>query len=137
MNARPFEVFTHALRELGCIEGQNLAIERRYADGRPERLPALAAELATRHVDVFLVTSNNTAAAVRQLTTATPIVMTSAEEPISLGLVKGLACPGGNITGVALVAGPEIYGKNLEWLTAVLPPGARIGVLFNPTTSSK
>ena len=134
-NARPFEVFTQALRELGYIEGQNLAIERRYADGRPERLPALAAELTTRHVDVFLVTTNNTAEVVRQLTTTIPIVMTTAEEPVHFGLVKSLAHPGGNITGVAIVAGAEIYGKTLELLTAVLPPGARIGVLFNPTSS--
>ena len=61
--------------------------------------------------------------------------MTTAEEPVSFGLVKSLAHPGGNITGVAIVPGPEIYGKNLELLTAVLPPGARIGVLFNPTSS--
>jgi ABC-type uncharacterized transport system substrate-binding protein len=134
VNARPFEVFTQALRELGHIEGQNIAIERRYADGRPERLPALAAELATLHVDVFLVTTNNTAEAVQQLTTTIPIVMTTAEEPVHFGLVKSLARPGGNITGVAIVAGPEIYGKMLELLTALLPPGARIGVLFNPMT---
>jgi putative tryptophan/tyrosine transport system substrate-binding protein len=134
-NAQPFESFTQALRELGYIEGQNLAIERRYADGQPERMPALAAELATLHVDVFLVTTNHTAEVVQQLTTTIPIVMTTAEEPVHFGLVKSLARPGGNITGVASVAGPEIYGKTLELLTAVLPPGARIGVLFNPTSS--
>jgi putative ABC transport system substrate-binding protein len=134
VNAPPFEVFTQALRELGHIEGQNLAIERRYADGRPERLPALAAELAALHVDVFLVTTNNTAEAVRQLTTTIPIVMTTAEEPVHFGLVQSLARPGGNITGVAIVAGPEIYGKMLVLLTTVLPPGAPIGVLFNPLT---
>jgi putative tryptophan/tyrosine transport system substrate-binding protein len=133
-NARPFEAFTQALRALGHIEGQNLAIERRYADGQPERLPALAAELAALHVDVFLVTTNDTAEVVRQLTTTIPIVMTTAEEPVHFGLVKSLAHPGGNITGVAIAAGPEIYGKMLELLTVVLPPGARIGVLFNPTT---
>ena len=134
-NARPFEVFTQALRALGYIEGQNIAIERRYADGSPERLPALAAELATLHVDMFLVTTNRTAEMVQEVTTTVPIVMTTAEEPVSFGLVKSLARPGGNITGVAVVAGPEIYGKNLELLTAVLPQGTRIGVLFNPTSS--
>jgi putative ABC transport system substrate-binding protein len=134
-NARPFEVFTQALRALGYIEGQNIAIERRYADGSPERLPALAAELATLHVDLFLVTNNKTAEVVQEITTTIPIVMTTAEEPVSFGLVKSLARPGGNITGVAVVAGPEIYGKNLELLTAVLPQGTRIGVLFNPTSS--
>ena len=135
VNARPFEVFTQALGALGYIEGQNIVIERRYADGRPERLPALAAELATLHVDVFVVTNNQTAEVVQQITTTLPIVMTTAQEPVASGLVKSLARPGGNITGVAIVAGPEMYGKNLELLTAVLPQGARIGVLFNPTAS--
>ena len=113
-NARPFEAFTQALRALGHSEGQNLVIERRYADGQPERLPALAAELAALHVDVFLVTTNDTAEVVRRLTTTIPIVMTTAEEPMHFGLVKSLAHPGGNITGVAIAAGPEIYGKMLE-----------------------
>jgi putative ABC transport system substrate-binding protein len=135
-NARPFAAFTQALRELGYIEGQNLAIERRYADGSPEQLPILAAELATHNVDVFLVTTNRTAEVVRQLTTTTPIVMTSAEDPVSLGLAQSLAHPGGTITGVALVPGPELQGKKLELLTEVLPQGARVGVLFNPTTAT-
>jgi putative ABC transport system substrate-binding protein len=129
-NARPFEGFTQALRELGYIEGQNLAIARRYADGRLERLPALAAELAALNVDMFLVTTNHGAEVVRHMTTTIPIIMTTAEEPVHFGLVKSLARPGGNITGVAVVAGPEIYGKKLEMLTAALPPGARMGVLF-------
>jgi putative ABC transport system substrate-binding protein len=84
---------------------------------------------------VFVVTTNSAAQAVQQITTTIPIVMTTAQEPVGLGLVQSLAHPGGNITGVAVVASPEIYGKNLELLTAVLPQGARIGVLFNPTSS--
>jgi putative tryptophan/tyrosine transport system substrate-binding protein len=135
VNARPLEVFTQALRELGYIEGQHLTIERRYAEGRPERLPALAAELAAFNPDVFVVTTNSVAQAVQQITTTIPIVMTTAQEPVSFGLVKSLAHPGGTITGVTIVASPEMYGKNLELLTAVLPPGARIGVLFTPTSS--
>jgi putative ABC transport system substrate-binding protein len=135
-NARPFAAFTQTLRELGYIEGQNLTIERRYADGRPEQLPLLAAELATHQVDVFVVTTNHTAEVVRQLTTTIPIVMTSAEDPVSLGLAKSLARPEGTITGVALVPGPELQGKKLELLTAVLPQGSRVGVLFNPTTAT-
>ena len=135
VNVRPFAVFTQALRELGYSEGQQVTIERRYADGHPERLPALAAELVALNVDVFVVTTNSVAQAVQQITTTIPIVMTTAQEPVGVGLVKSLAHPGGNITGVAVVASPEIYGKNLELLTAVLPPGARIGVLFNPTSS--
>src|SRR5437870_8016966 len=132
--ARQFEVITQGLRELGYIEGQTIAIERRYADGRPERLPALAAELATLHIEVFVVGTNRVAAAVQRTTTQIPIVMTSAEEPVAFGLAKSLARPGGNITGVAVVPGAGIYGKNLELLKEALLPGARIGVLFNPSS---
>ena len=134
-NPRGFEAFTQSLRELGYIEGQNIVIEQRYAEGSSERLPTLAAELATLHVDVFVVNSNRVAEAVRQTTTQVPIVMISAEEPVAFGLAKSLAHPGGNITGVAVVPAAEIYGKNLELLTEVLPPGARIGVLFDPTSA--
>jgi putative ABC transport system substrate-binding protein len=133
--ARPFEVFTQVLRELGYIEGQNIAIERRFAAGNSERLPALAAELAALHVEVFVVTTNRVAEVVQQTTTQTPIVMISAEEPVAFGLVKSLARPGGTITGVAVVPGAAIYGKTLELLTEVLPQEARIGVLFNPTSN--
>jgi putative tryptophan/tyrosine transport system substrate-binding protein len=134
-NARQFEVFTQGLRELGYIEGQNIAIEQRYAEGSSERLPALAAGLANLHVEVFVVTTNRVAEAVQQTTTQIPIVMTTAEEPVAFGLAKSLARPGGNITGVTVVPGAEIYGKNLELLTAVLPQGARVGVLFDATSA--
>jgi putative ABC transport system substrate-binding protein len=119
--ARQLEVFTQVLRELGYSEGQNMAIERRFAEGSSERLPALAAELAALHVEVFVVTINRVAEVVQQTTTQTPIVMISAEEPVAFGLVKSLARPGGNITGVAVVPGAAIYGKPLELLRDVLP----------------
>src|SRR2546422_3332060 len=79
--ARQFEAFTQGLRELGYIEGENIAIEQRYAEGRLERLPALAAELTSLHVDVFVVNVNIVAQAVQQTTTQIPVVMTGAEEP--------------------------------------------------------
>jgi len=132
--ARNFEAFTQGLRELGYIEGQNITIEQRYAEGRSERLPTLAAELATLHVEVFVVGTNRVAEAVQQTTTQIPIVMTIAEEPVAFGLAKSLARPGGNITGLAVVPGAGIYGKNLELLKEALLPGARIGVLFNPSS---
>jgi putative tryptophan/tyrosine transport system substrate-binding protein len=134
-NPRGVEAFTHSLRELGYIEGQHIAIEQRYAEGSAERLPALAAELANLPVDVFVVNINRVAEAVQQTTTQIPIVMIAAEEPVASGLAKSLAHPGGTITGVAVVPGADIYGKNLELLTEVLPPGVRIGVLFNPTSA--
>jgi len=133
--AREFEAFTQGLRALGYIEGQTIAIEQRYAEGRVERLPALAAELASLNVDMFIVNVNRVAEAVQQTTTQIPIVMITAEEPVRFGLAKSLAHPGGTITGVAVVTSPEIYGKNLELLIEVLPPGARIGVLFDPTSA--
>jgi ABC-type uncharacterized transport system substrate-binding protein len=131
---REFEAFMQGLRELGYIEGQNITIEQRYAEGKVERLPALAGELATLNVDVFVVNVNSVAEAVQQ-TTQSPIVMIAAEEPVHFGLAKSLARPGGNLTGVAVMPGAEIYGKILELLTAVLPPGARIGVLFDTTSA--
>jgi putative ABC transport system substrate-binding protein len=130
---RNFDAFMQGLRALGYIEGQNIVIERRFAEGQPERLPALAAELATLPVAVFVVNVNSVAEVVQQTAPQIPIVMISAEEPVAFGLVKSLARPGGTITGLAIVGGPEIYGKNLELLTEVLPKGTRIGVLFNTT----
>ncbi len=131
----PLDAFKQALGEHGYIEGRNLAIESRSAEGRVERLSPLATELAHLSVDVFLVTVNRVAVAVREAAPKTPIAMTRAEEPVRLGLVKSLARPGGNITGIAIVAGAEIYGKNLELLKAVLPGRPRIAVLFNTTSS--
>ena len=135
--ARQFEAFTQGLRELGYFEGQNIAIEQRYAEGSVERLPALAAELANLHVDVFVVNSNRVAEAVQQTTTQIPIVMISAEEPVASGLAKSLARPGGTITGVAVMPGAEIYGKNLELLTEVLPKGTRIDLIAHYDNSSR
>jgi putative ABC transport system substrate-binding protein len=133
--AREFEAFTQGLRELGYIEGQTMAIEPRYAEGRVEQLPALAAELAALPVEVFVVNVNRVAEAVQQTTTQIPIVMTTAEEPVRFGLAKSLARPGGTITGVTVVTSPEMYSKILELLTEILPPGARIGVLFDTTSA--
>jgi putative ABC transport system substrate-binding protein len=134
-SARQFEAFQHGLGELGYIEGQTFAIAQRYVEGRPERLPALAAELATLPVDVFVVSINSVAEVVQQTTTQIPIIMAGAEEPVRFGLITSLARPGGRITGLTVVPGAEIYGKDLELLTAVLPPGARIGVLFDSTSA--
>lgn len=108
LEARNVEAFQQGVRELGYIEGQSIVIAPRYAEGRFERLPALAAELATLSVDVFVVTMNKGAEAVQQTTTQRPIVMISAEEPVHFGLAKSLARPGGTIPGVTVVAGAAI-----------------------------
>jgi putative tryptophan/tyrosine transport system substrate-binding protein len=135
-NAQAFEAFAQGLRELGYIEGQTITIERRYAEGQLDRVPPLVAELAARHIDVFVVTTNLIAKAVQQTTPQSPIVMLVAEEPVTSGLVQSLAHPGGTITGMAMVPGATIYGKNLEFLKETLPPGSRIGVLFHTTSET-
>jgi putative ABC transport system substrate-binding protein len=131
-----YEVFAQGLRELGYIEGQSITIERRYAEGQLDRVPALVTDLAARHIDVFVVTTNLIAKAVQQTTPQSPIVMLVAEEPVTSGFVQSLAHPGGTITGMAMVPGAAIYGKNLEFLKEALPSGSRIGVLFNATSDT-
>jgi ABC-type uncharacterized transport system substrate-binding protein len=133
--AQAYEAFVQGLRELGYIEGQTITIERRYAEGRLDRLPELVAELAALHIDVFVVTTNIIAKTVQQTTAQSPIVMLVAQEPVTSGLVQSFAHPGGTITGMTMVPSAAVYGKNLELLKEVLPPGARIGVLFNAMSS--
>jgi len=123
--------FEEGLQERGYVEGRNLGIEHRFAEGRADRVPVVSAELAALNVDVFVTTVDRWAIAVRQAEANAPIVMTMAEDPVSAGLVKSLARPGGSITGLTIVAGPEIYGKNLALLKEILPKGARIAILFN------
>ena len=135
-DAQAYEAFVQGLRELGYIEGQTIAIERRYAEGHLERVPALVADLATHPIDVFVVTTNLIAKAVQQTRPQSPIVMLVAEEPVTAGLVQSLAHPGGTITGMTMVPGAAIYGKNLEFLKEALPPGSRIGVLFHATAET-
>jgi len=123
--------FGEGLQERGYVEGRNLSVEHRFAEGRADRVPTIAADLTKLNVDVFVTSVDRWAIAVRQAAANTPIVMTMAEDPVGAGLVKSLAHPGGSITGLTIVAGPEIYGKNLELLKEILPKGARIAILFN------
>lgn len=124
------EAFRQGLRELGYREGQNLAIEFRDAEGKPERLPALAAELVQRHVDVIVTHPTNAARAAKHATTLIPIVMAGADDPVRTGLVASLARPGGNMTGVSSF-GPDLSGKRLELLKEAVPTLSRIAVLWN------
>ena len=116
------------LRELGYVEGRNLEVERRYADGRPERLPALAAELVQRHVDVVVAGGSAAARAAQEATRTIPIVIIIAgQDTVELGLTPSLARPGGNVTGVVL--GSLLAGKRLELLKEAVPRAARIAML--------
>ena len=124
------EAFRQGLRELGYREGQNLAIEFRDAEGKPDRLPALAAELVQLHVDVIVTHPTNAARAAKHATTLIPIVMAGADDPVRTGLVASLARPGGNMTGVSSF-GPDLSGKRLELLKEAVPALSRIAVLWN------
>ena len=116
--------FFAGLRDLGYVEGRNFTVEYRYAGSRPERFPVLAAELVGLNVDVIVANVNRAAIAAQKATTKIPIVMVIAEDPVGAGLVKSLARPGGNITGLVGVVGPEILGKNLQYMQMILSAGA-------------
>jgi putative tryptophan/tyrosine transport system substrate-binding protein len=122
--------FDQGLRQLGYMEGQNIAIERRYASGQMNRLPELAADLARLSVDVILAQSFPAALAAKQATTTIPIVLMGAGDPVATGLVASFARPGGNITGVSAQE-TELSGKRLELLKEVFPRLARSAVLWN------
>jgi putative ABC transport system substrate-binding protein len=119
------------LQELGWVEGRTLAVERRYAEGREDRIADIAAEIAALRVDVILAFGMDLAKAARAATTAVPIVMTGSEDPVKSGLVTSLARPGGNVTGSTYMS-PQLAGKRLELLRETLPRVARIGVLLDP-----
>jgi putative tryptophan/tyrosine transport system substrate-binding protein len=124
--------FKQGLREHGYLEGQNIVVEYRTSEGKAERLSELAAELARLKIDViFAFTSLAVQAAKKEMPTV-PIVGVT-PDPVSAGLVASLARPGGNITGLSTLAGPEIYGKYLELLKETVPKLTRVAFLFNST----
>jgi putative tryptophan/tyrosine transport system substrate-binding protein len=126
------EAFLQGLRDLGYVEGRTVVIERRFDEGKLERLPALAAELVALKVDVIVTTGSTPAAlAAKQATRTVPIVFTAAPDPVGSGLVTSLARPGGNVTGLSLLA-PELVGKRLELLTQAVPGVSRVAVLWQP-----
>ncbi len=125
------EGFRQGLRDLGYVEGRNVAIEFRDAQGKLERLPALAAELVALKVDVIVVGGTVAALAAKQATKTLPIVFISAIDPVADGLVTSLARPGGNVTGLSALA-PELVGKRLEQLKQAVPGVSQVAVLWQP-----
>jgi len=123
------DAFRAGLRELGYVEGRNVILEIRYADGRSDRLGGLAAELIRLNPDVIVVQSGIASLAVRNKTKTIPIVMASSGDAVRQGLVKSLARPGGNVTGLTLLS-PELSQKRLEVLREMLPSLSRVGVLW-------
>ena len=119
-----------ALRELGYVEGQNLVIERRFAEGKLDRLPALARELVQLGVDVIVPVGGAAIRAAKAATTTIPIVMFGGSDPVAAGFVTSLARPGGNITGILIVPGDSLAGKKLELLKEAVPQAARIALLM-------
>jgi putative ABC transport system substrate-binding protein len=125
------EAFRQRLRELGYVEGKNIVIEYRYAEGKPERLPDLVAELVRLKVDIIVTTGPGPTLAVKKASGTIPIVFASASDPVGTGIVSSLARPGGNITGLSLMA-PDLDGKRLELLKEAFPKVARVAYLWNP-----
>jgi putative ABC transport system substrate-binding protein len=126
------DALRQGLRELGYVEGQNLGIEYRYAEGSLNWLPVLAAELVRLKVNVIVASSSAAVSAARDATKEIPIIFSTTGDPVARGLVASLARPGGNITGVTL-ANSELYGKRLELLQEIIPRLSLAAILFNPT----
>ena len=126
------DAFRQGLRDLGYVEGKNIFIEFRYAEGKYDRFPELAAELLAFKVDLIVAPETPAALAAKKTTQTIPIITVTAADPVGSGLVDSLARPGGNITGLSLVAGLEMSGKQLELLKEALPKLTHVAVLVNP-----
>jgi ABC-type uncharacterized transport system substrate-binding protein len=122
------EAFLQGLRELDYVEGKDIAIEYRYAEGNPDRLPALAAELVSLKIDIIVTGGSSPTRAAKEATVTIPIVMTQDIDPVGSGFVASLARPGGNITGLSNFA-PELSGKRIELLKEIVPKISRVAVL--------
>ena len=132
VNSARVEAFRQGLHELGYVEGKNIIVEWRYAGGKLDRLPALAAELVRLKVDVIVASAPPPTRSAKQVTATIPIVMSYDDDPVGNGFVASLAHPGGNITGLATLA-PELSGKQLELLREIVPKLSRVAVLGNAT----
>ena len=126
-------LFLRALADVGYAEGRNIILEQRWADGKPERIPDLMAELVRLKVDVLAAPANAQALVAKQVTAEIPIVMIWGVDPVSAGLISSLARPGGNVTGVTMDITPEIIGKHLQLLKEINPRLSRVAVLWDLT----
>ncbi len=129
----PWEAFRQSLRELGYIEGRNVVLEPRWSEAITDRFPALAIELARLKVDIIVASGTQAVRAAMQATDTIPIVMAVSAHPEKIGLVRSLARPGGNVTGMSNIA-PELGAKRLELLKEITPTVSRVAVLFNPAS---
>ena len=129
------EAFKQGLRDLGYVDGKNILLEVRFAEGDYDRVPDLAAELVRLKVDVLVAYSTVATRAAQNATRSIPIVMSAVVDPVTTGLVAGLGQPGGNVTGLSLMA-PELVGKQLQLLKELVPKLSRVAVLWNPANAS-
>jgi putative ABC transport system substrate-binding protein len=134
-HASRIAAFRSGLRDLGWIEGRNLVIEFRWAEGNYDRLPVLAEELLRLNVDVLVTHGAAGALAAKKATSTVPIVVTAVGDMLALGLVSGLSRPGGNVTGLSLFAA-ELTAKRLELIKEAVPSVTRVGILLNPGNAS-
>ena len=132
-NTARHEAFRQGLRELGYVEGKNIVIHWQSADGKLDRLPALAAEMVRLKLDVIVTSGATATRALKEATNTIPIVMTNDLDPVGDGIVPSLARPGGNITGLSALA-PELNGKRLEILREVVPKLSRLAILRDSTS---
>ena len=132
-NPHLIEAFRQGLRELGWVEGQNITIDARFAEGRSDAVSDLAAELVRLKVDIIVGTSTQATVAAKNATKTIPVVMANAGDPVGLGLIANLARPGGNITGMVRVG---TFGKQLELLKEIVPKVRHVALLWNPANPS-
>jgi putative ABC transport system substrate-binding protein len=126
------KAFLDGLSESGFVEGKNVIIERRFAEGKLERYADLARELVNLRMDVIVSSGNGATAAVKRATNTIPVVMLNVEDPMGQGIITNLSHPGGNITGVIMDDSPEITTKRLQLLKNAVPQAAQVAVLMNP-----
>ena len=136
LGQRYLAAFRQELRERGWVEGQNVVVEVRFGNGMVDRFPAIIAEIVGLKVDVIVTGSSATTWAAKGATRSIPIVMAASADALGEGLVTDLAHPGGNITGMTFLAGPEIAGKQLQLLKEMVPTASHVAVLMNPTNRS-
>ena len=135
--ANYYEVLRQGLREAGYVEGRNLHLEFRYANGAPARLPALAAQLVALKPDIILASSAPSVVAAHDATRTIPIVMVTLLDPVALGVVKSIARPGGNVTGVWTAGGQDaLVGKRIGLLKEIVPALSRIGIMISSTDAT-
>ena len=131
----PSQAFIQGLRDLGYVEGKNIAIEYRSANGKRDRVPDLATELVRLKVDIIVADGSAATSDAKEISSTIPIVMTSSTDPVGIGLVASLARPGGNVTGLTSLTG-ELGGKNLELLKEVVPGLSRAGILSSGSAAN-